>query len=88
MPYASDKIIINGNGLRGRFSALMMEFQTAETLGSEIVDNGWASETVVLRDEMKVECAKIDKAIDHYLEFMRKFNEKLADFIDNHSSTP
>lgn len=88
MPYASDKIIINGNGIRGRYLAIEEEFKTAKTLGAEIVSKGWEKETIALRDEMIPECNKIDKAMDHYLEFMRKFNNKLADFIDNHPSTP
>lgn len=84
MPHASDKIIINGNGVRGRYLAIEAEFDTARMLGAEIVKKGWAPETTALRDEMAPECVKVDRALDDYLAFMRKFNAKLAAFIDNH----
>jgi hypothetical protein len=83
MPGLPDKWIINNNGFNGRVAAINAEFNTGLELGDEIIAMNLVKQTFQQRDEMKVECAKIDAALDEYLDYLRKTNNWMAEFIDN-----
>jgi len=84
MPNAPDKVIINHGGFNGRVAAINHEFNSLMVLGDEIIEKGWTKETNAMRDELRVECKKIDAALDCYLDYLRKLVDKFSDFIDNH----
>ncbi len=83
MPYAPDKQRINGNGARGIAAAIQAEYDSLNFLGDEIVKNGWASETLDMRDEMIKECDRHHASEMQHYEFLRKMVRRQLEFIDN-----
>lgn len=88
MPRVIDKILINDRSVKGMNAAIEAEFESAKMLADEIKEGGWVDETDALRAEMATACDLYHKAQLKYHAFMRQFNGKLAEFIDDHRPTP
>jgi hypothetical protein len=82
MPYARNKIIINGPRSAGMAGAVKKEFKAARKLAKEAQKGGWGKDTKPFRDEMKSACARHLAADFEYLQFLQDWNNRLADFND------
>jgi hypothetical protein len=84
MPYAPDKVIINGPRPSSLADAIGCEFETARKLCDELEDNNIdLAKTKPFRDRMRIACAEHLAGDMKYLAFMQKWNDDLGAFIDD-----
>lgn len=83
-----NKIIINHGGGRGTAALIKHNFKVLKKLGKEVKKKGMLSETVDLRDKMKVLCADHYKSDMTYHEGLKSLIEETAERIDKKLGMP
>ena len=102
MPYAADKIRLNGGGLAafsaivaGYFNAIAITMASSEQLGDEIEERGWLKEedALVFLQQQVADCLTVDKACGAFIKALAKYhanqmdrNERMRIWIDSQLS--
>ena len=83
MPFAIDKIIVNGNETDGTNKLIGSEYDSLNHLGAEIEENGWAAETAGVQAELEKLCAAHYQAQMDYYHGLRAIRFRLSAWVND-----
>jgi hypothetical protein len=85
MPFAPNKIRINGTWCKATAKAIKQAFKALRHTGDYIELKGWAAETEKFRDELRVECQKHYLADMEFIAYLHDLHDRMQMWADSRS---